>query len=259
MSAISPGRTAELSRVEDAGLNASATPQQRWLDGWLLRLSPGKAKRARCVNALAPGRLALGERIALCEQVYAEVGLPLIIRVTPFSEPAHFDAVLAAAGLLRFDDTRVMLLPELQAGPMHRFDGLELCLLAPEDFAFAVGALRGSPDAQRRAHADRLRHAAVAASAYVLRRDGEVVACGQTVREGDIVGLYDVYTAPSARGQGLAGALCTEMMRRARAEGARRAYLQVEGENHAARSLYHRLGFADAYAYHYRARDPLAA
>ena len=36
-----------LSRVEDAGINASAPPQQRWLDGWLLRFSPGKAKRAR--------------------------------------------------------------------------------------------------------------------------------------------------------------------------------------------------------------------
>jgi len=44
-----------LSRVEDAGLNASAPPQQRWIDGWLVRFSPGKAKRARCVNAVAPG------------------------------------------------------------------------------------------------------------------------------------------------------------------------------------------------------------
>ena len=41
-----------LSRIEDAGINASAPPQQRWLDGWLLRFSPGKAKRARCIQAL---------------------------------------------------------------------------------------------------------------------------------------------------------------------------------------------------------------
>ena len=45
-----------LRDVEDAGLNASAPPQQLWRDGWLIRRSPGKAKRARCVNALAPGR-----------------------------------------------------------------------------------------------------------------------------------------------------------------------------------------------------------
>ena len=28
-----------LSRIEDAGLNASAPPQQRWLDGWIVRLT----------------------------------------------------------------------------------------------------------------------------------------------------------------------------------------------------------------------------
>ena len=47
-----------LSRIEDAGLNASAPPQQRWVDGWLVRFSPGKAQRARCINALAPRRFA---------------------------------------------------------------------------------------------------------------------------------------------------------------------------------------------------------
>jgi hypothetical protein len=35
-----------LRRVEDAGLNASAPPQQLWMHGWLVRFSPGKAKRA---------------------------------------------------------------------------------------------------------------------------------------------------------------------------------------------------------------------
>jgi hypothetical protein len=54
-----------LSRIEDAGINASAPPQQRWLDGWLLRFSPGKAKRARCVQAVADGRLPLAERLRL--------------------------------------------------------------------------------------------------------------------------------------------------------------------------------------------------
>ena len=65
-----------LSRVEDAGLNASAPPQQRWLDGWLVRLSPGKAKRARCINAVAPGRMPLAHKLALARAVYAEAGLP---------------------------------------------------------------------------------------------------------------------------------------------------------------------------------------
>ena len=58
-----------LSRIEDAGLNASAPPQQRWLDGWLLRFSPGKAKRARCVNAVAAGPPAAATRSwRLCQR-----------------------------------------------------------------------------------------------------------------------------------------------------------------------------------------------
>ncbi|HJV61699.1 MAG TPA: GNAT family N-acetyltransferase, partial [Albitalea sp.] len=76
-----------LRQVEDAGLNASAPPQQRLLDGWLLRFSPGKAKRARCVNAVAPGRLPLERKLDACQRLYEEVGLPMLLRITPFSEP----------------------------------------------------------------------------------------------------------------------------------------------------------------------------
>ena len=55
-----PFDEALLARIEDAGINASAPREQRWVDGWLLRLSPGKAKRARCIQAVAPGRLEIG-------------------------------------------------------------------------------------------------------------------------------------------------------------------------------------------------------
>ena len=59
-----------LSRIEDAGLNASAPPQQRWLDGWLVRVSPGKAKRARCINAVAEGRLPLDHKLERAAELY---------------------------------------------------------------------------------------------------------------------------------------------------------------------------------------------
>jgi GNAT superfamily N-acetyltransferase len=138
-------------------------------------------------------------------------------------------------------------------------DGLTLQHMALEPFAQTVGALRGSPLAQRQAHGQRLVNAAVPFTAYVLRRDGEVVACGQFALEADLVGLYDVFTTTPARGQGFARLLCQHMLAQARVQGAEHAYLQVEGDNHAARSVYHRLGFADAYAYHYRTRNPSAA
>jgi len=248
-----------LGRVEDAGLNASAPPQQRWVDGWLVRFSPGKAKRARCINAVAPGRLAPLHKLALCESVFAEAQLPLIVRITPFSEPPGLDALLESEGLHRFDDTRVMVLEDLAGVDAPALpDGAVVQPIGLETFAQRVGALRGSPLAQRIAHGQRLVHAPVPFNAFELKVAGEVLACGQYAQEGELVGLYDIFTAPAARGQGLATQLCKHLMVQARTRGARHAYLQVEGDNHPARTVYHRLGFADGYAYHYRTRDPSA-
>jgi GNAT superfamily N-acetyltransferase len=70
-----------------------------------------------------------------------------------------------------------------------------------------------------------------------------------------LVGLYDIFTAPAARGRGVARALCARLLQMARDEGARTAYLQVDAANGAARKVYTRLGFQDAYSYHYRSRE----
>ena len=248
-----------LSRVEDAGLNASAPPQQRWIDGWLLRFSPGKAKRARCVNAVAIGRSPLNERLEACAQVFAQAGLPLIVRITPFTLPADLDRRLEQQGLQRFDDTRVMVLSDMRGTGSPCPAGVTIQPIGLEAFAHRVGGFRGSALAQRQAHAERLLNAPVPFFGFELRAEGEAVGCGQFALEGDLVGLYDVFTAHAARGRGLARLLCHHLLVLACSQGARHAYLQVEGDNHAARSVYHRLGFADAYAYHYRTRDPSAA
>jgi ribosomal protein S18 acetylase RimI-like enzyme len=249
-----------LSRIEDAGLNASAPPQQRWLDGWLLRLSPGKAKRARCVNAVAAGRLPTREKLALAQAVYAEADLPMIVRITPFTLPSGLDRLLESLGLQRFDDTRVMVLDSLAGLQVSALPAdTTLHCIGLDAFAQRVGTLRSSAISQRQAHAERLTLSPVPFTAFELKVQGEVLACGQFAQEADLVGLYDVFTAPEARGRGLATQLCTHLLAQARSRGARRAYLQVEGDNHPARTVYHRLGFADGYAYHYRTGDPAAA
>ena len=250
--------TALLSRVEDAGINASAPPQQRWVDSWLLRFSPGKAKRARCIQAVANGRLPLAERLALCAAVLAEAGLPMVVRITPFSRPEALDASLAELGYHRLDETLVMVAAQwpAQAEPLPM--GCQLERVGHTAFAEAVGSLRGSAAGQRAAQAERLAASPVPYQGWVLRRagDADVLACGQTATEGDLVGLYDVFTHPAVRGRGLARRLCAALLDNARADGARLAYLQVEADNAPARAIYRRLGFVDAYRYHYRMPDP---
>lgn len=246
-----------LRRIEDAGLNASAPPQQRWLDGWLVRLSPGKAKRARCVNAVAAGVRPAEDKLRDCEAIFREAGLPFFVRVTPFTAPPSLDDTLAARGFARIDDTRVMVRPDLTALDAPALpDGITEGMASPEAYALAVGGLRGSPADHIEAHAQRLSLSPVPYVGLLWQRQGRVVACGQFAREGDLVGLYDVFTAPEARGAGLARRLCARLLAQARAEGARSAYLQVDAVNEPARAVYRQLGFADGYAYHYRCDEP---
>ena len=245
------------SRVEDAGINASAPPEQRWLDGWLVRYSPAKAKRARCINALATGRLSLADRLRLAAMVFNDAQLPMLMRISPFSVPASLDQSLAALGWSVLDDTRVMVclrLPDPARASMALPQGVDCIALDAESFAATVGALRGSPQEQRSAHAQRLRLSPVRYQGFALIRriDGQVLACAQVAREAELVGLYDVFTHQAARNQGLATLLCERLLCQEAKQGATVGYLQVEADNAAARLIYSRLGFYDAYAYHYR-------
>lgn len=246
-----------LRAAETAGLNASAPPQQEMLDGWLIRLSPGKAKRSRCINALAQGRLPLADMLTRCRLAFEAAGLPLVLRLTPFTQPADLDQQLARLAWAYFDDTRVMLRPDLAGLPPSSLPAG--CALQPvnhAEYAQAVGQLRGSSVTEISAHAERMQRAPVRYEGALLKRDdGKLLACGQFVREDRLVGLYDILTVPEHRGQGLGQALCTRLLALAREQGASSAYLQVNADNLAARSVYARLGFVDGYSYHYRTPD----
>jgi ribosomal protein S18 acetylase RimI-like enzyme len=244
-----------MSRVEDAGLNASAPPRQRWLDGWLVRALPGKARRARCINALAPGRLRLAQKLALAADVYREAGLPMIFRLHRFTVPASLDAELERLGWPVVDHTTVMIRPTLRGLALRSLpDGVVFEPLEGAVFAAAVGALRGSSAEHVAAHALRLQHSPVPYLGFALRRlaDGHVLACGQYAREGELVGIYDVFTDPQVRNQGLAGLLCERLLASAANSGATVGYLQVDATNDPALAVYRRLGFQAGYGYHYR-------
>jgi ribosomal protein S18 acetylase RimI-like enzyme len=252
-----------LSRIEDAGLNASAPPQQRWMDGWIVRTNPGKAQRARCINAVAAGLQPVPAKLAACAELYRSLGLPLLMRITPFTQPPVLDALLAGAGFAVHDETLVMVLPVLRPSALEPGAppaGLRWAELAPDAYAEAVGALRGSSPSARAAHAERLRASPVPYRGYALLRDSAVIACGQVAQEGDLVGLYDVATDPAQQCKGLGTWLCRRLLTLAATEsGAQSGYLQVGADNEAARRIYTRIGFEDAYGYHYRVPPPAAA
>ena len=239
----------QLRRLEELGLNSSAPPGQLLYDGWLLRLLPGKAKRARSVNAVYPSARPLDEKVAYCEAVYRTRSLPPIFRITPFSEPPMLDAALEARGYARYDETSVEEATIATPSGAAPAEPLELGA-----WVDAVAALRGSPLQHRESHLARLASSPLAVRPLAIRDERGIAATGLTIVEGSHAGLFDIITREDARGRGHARRLVDALLAAAHGLGARQAYLQVQLDNEVARRLYASFGFVQRYTYWYRGR-----
>ena len=241
-------------RIEEAGLNALQTTQQLFYDGWLLRVSAGKAKRARSVNPHFGSSLPLDAKIDHCERVYRERALPVLFRMTPFAKPVALAAVLEARGYVAFDATLVQIrsLAEIP----RRTPRTDVVLATPPiaEFVEAVGELRGSTAGERAAHLERLSSTPLATCAIVANIDGCAVAAGQAAIDGGLAGIYDMMTATAWRGRGIASLIVEALLAWAARQRATHAFLQVNDDNAPALAVYRRYGFTTAYTYHYRAR-----
>jgi N-acetylglutamate synthase len=245
----------DLRRIEEAGLNALQTQRQLFYDGWLLRISAGTAKRARSVNAHFGSTLRLADKIAWCESLYERHGLPVLFRMTPFSQPADLDDALAARGYVAFEQTLVQALALDRAPDLPRLRD-DVTLTSPDVHTFvqAAGDLRGSTARQRDAHRERLVNSPLDTRFVVVRVGGRVVCIAQLARDGDYAGVFDVVTEDAARGRGYATLACASLLSWAWTQGARIAHLQVGSGNAPAIAIYRKFGFATVYTYHYRGR-----
>jgi len=242
----------EARRLEERALNASGAFQSLLFDGWLLGYRAGPTKRLRCVNPFYPSTLPLAEKVAYCVAFYAAAKLPAIFRLLPFSEPSSLDGWLEREGWMLFERTLVQLArlaplpaPRLPLDSVAIVDALEwVDLTARLLDADETAVLR----IRERTAAYPLPHAGA-----VVRRDGEVVACGLLKMEGEYAGLFAVHTAAGWRGRGLARAVVSALLDEARRRGADRAYLQVTADNAPALAVYEHFGFTTAYTYWYRA------
>jgi ribosomal protein S18 acetylase RimI-like enzyme len=243
----------DLRRLEELSLNSSAPPGQLLYDGWLLRLAPGKAKRARSVNAVYASALPLAQKIAYCERTYGAARLPALFRITPFSQPSGLDGELERRGYGLFDMTSVEA-ADLDPAKL-RTDPAAAPLMNLRAWVEAVGELRGSPPDHRSGHLARLEGMPLAMRAVAIERAGRVVATGLTIVEDDCAGLFDVVTREDERRRGHARTVVGALLAAAHGLGARHAYLQVQSDNEPARRLYREFGFAERYRYWYRARE----
>ena len=239
------------ARIEDASLSVTQPAQQSFFDGWLLRYSPGKAKRARSINSIGAGVVPLADKLSHCIDFYRQHDLPCLFRITPFSHPQNLDAELAAAGFGAHQDTRVMSVALSQTERSTAPSAAQS--VGAEQFAAAFCELHALDPAKASAERERYTRAADRCLFVVQWGGNKPIACGSLAMEGKLAGIFGMVTAGEHRGRGIASAIVAKLLNDAHAAGAETAYLQVEADNAAARRAYSKFGFKDCYAYWYRA------
>lgn len=239
-------------RIEEAGLNAWPSLQQILYDGWILRLAGGYTKRANSINPLYADTLALEEKIASCEQVYARQNLPAIFRLTSFGAPARLDEALAGRGYRKAELSLIMH-RELRSEILPpNPDPVEVADLPIEDWLKIFCRLKGAELEQHQTHRAILEKIPGHTLFVGLKDQGDEIACGLGVVENGFFGLFDLVTDPARRNRGYATKLVSHLLSWARENGASHAYLQVVAANTPARQLYAKLGYRELYHYWYR-------
>ena len=247
--------------IEEAALRAWPALTESDFDGWRLRFADGYTRRSNSITPLEPSRLDLDEKIATCERIYADRGLPAIFRVTPFA-PEALDERLDRRGYARGDRSEVRALPlvaseRLPPSPARapRAGSVRVATLSLDRWLDVFATLSGSADANRAAHRQILAAVPGQRRLLVLVADDRPVSCGMSVLDAEgRFGLFDLVTASGYRGRGFGGTLLRRALAWGRRAGGQEAYLQVLEGNTGAARLYERAGFEVVYRYHYRER-----
>ncbi|CAN5248921.1 hypothetical protein BH11ACT1_BH11ACT1_10550 [soil metagenome] len=249
------------------------------IESWRAGVSGGFTRRANSVLT-AGSPVDVDDAISRVERVYADAGHAPVFRVGRESQPPDLASRLQARGYRSAAQTLVMVHEDLAglaasgaqalAGPAAGAFSIVTAeapddtwltgwlgvksTSAPVDRELALGILTGSPAAYLTAFERSEPQDPVsggAEDADLVPRGPATVGVIRAAFANDWVALACLAVLPAARRRGLASALTATAAREAQRRGARRAFLQVEHANAAAITVYERLGFVPADAYHY--------
>jgi len=241
---------ATVRSIEERALNAWPALRTESSHGWLFRFSNGYTKRANSANAVAP-TVPFPEIFRHAELLYAAQQLPLIFRISPLAG-TEVDSHLDNLGFRRMDETLVMV----AAIPQNSWqdDQVRIRMNPDESWSTWFADAHGIAAHHRRTHYLMLASLRLPAAYAMLMTEDRAIVFGMAVLESEMIGLFDIVTTPSERRQGAGRRLTVSLLAWAATKRACHAYLQVTAKNIAARSLYEKLGFREAYRYHYRIR-----
>ena len=245
-----PGGNA-MQLIEELSMNALPALQTLLLDGWVIRLADGYTKRANSVNPVYASSGDVHQKIAECEALFRSVNLKPTYKIAPQTFPMNLDGILEGKGYSAVHPTSVQILDlsNLPEPSIHSvISDSEFNPLWFEHYC----ELNGVHSQNRTTFAKMLKNLVPEKFFTSLIHRNEIVGCGMAVMEKGYIGIYDITVQEKYRNCGYGYQMILNMLHEGMAKGAKQAYLQVVLNNPAALHLYAKLGFTEAYQYHYR-------
>ena len=241
----------DIRHVEEATAHMLPAQETVFEDGWMFRFNTGVSRNTNAVWPLTAAPDGLESRIESCERAYAERGLPCNFRLTPLDEGKVIESFLLARGYTPLRPMIVMTCPMTE--PADGLVGDDLTEIDLDAWLDLVRRINDDPKAHGlQAKREALTGLSLPVWYTALVRDGRECSYGRSVQHEDLYQLAELFTVAELRGQGLGTQLIHGLTKIGREAGARTAYDQgVTESNTGARRLYERLGYRDAYRFHY--------
>lgn len=252
--------SAQTWAVEECAINGFPPLRQVVYGGWLLRFSNGVRRTANSVTPLCqPAGEPAGDLdavVAAAELLYARENQPTIFRIPSFLDPA-IDRALAARGYSEEGESLIIEGPLdpiiAAAAPFGGADAVQLSPRPTPQWFAAMARLQGQAPAFHATYREIVGGVVLPAAFAELTADGAPAALAYGIVHRGMLCFESVVTDAQHRRKGYSRRVLAALTRWARANGARRATLQVEASNTPGRTLYHSIGMTtELHRYHYR-------
>ncbi|GJM12115.1 MAG: hypothetical protein DHS20C12_05180 [Pseudohongiella sp.] len=248
-----------MMEIEAAARTAWPALEEYELPFGVLRYSRGTDRRSNSLSLHPHAEVEVGKLVGVLEEFFGNRRAAPIVRIVQgqgvtLEALRDIDTALEERGYERQAPTLSMLL-DLTSAPLVLQqagtavgESIDIGSWLPAWYALTDRQLE-----KLAVHRELLQKSVLPQRCLLSRSgDGCLISSGMAVFAKQTIGIFGIATAPDYRNQGHALKIVQSLLKWGMANAAKYAYLQVEESNHAAISLYEKLGFETAYSYWYR-------
>ena len=235
--------TASVDQIELAAAATWSPDITEYVDGWKVSSNGGFSRRLNSATAVGQAPTSLVAKRSVTRWL-SERGAPLVVRITPLTDPTTAESCERNWFLEQRDETIVMARTIDDTPSVSNVEAVD-----PEDEGFVSEffALNGRRPDDIDTWSRLVSRAAPDVTGFWM----EGAAVGFVAVTGPVAFTYSLTVGTAERRNGLGSIMMAAAESWSAERGARSMVLQVLGTNTAALGLYQRLGYSETYRYHY--------